>query len=357
MDPNPKAAPHFSPGQKVGVYVVDSLLGAGGMGEVYRARDTKLKRDVALKRLRGRLTSDSQSMARFKREAQMLAAFNHPNIGTIYGFEELDGTALLVLELIDGQTLFDRIQQGPLPLKESIAIASQIVDALEAAHDRGIIHRDLKPRNVGLTSADLVKVFDFGLAKEVSSQSTHADSTHPTGFSTTGEGAILGTAAYMSPEQARGLPVDKRTDIWAFGCLLYEMLTGKRPFPGATANDILVAVIEKEPDWTSLPAETPRSIVRLLERCLAKDARRRLRDIGDARLEFDDAFGPEGSSTTDSRASVDRRWRGLAIIAAIMLPAGIAAGLWLAQAGPVAFEQLTVRRRRIGGAGFVSRGV
>jgi tRNA A-37 threonylcarbamoyl transferase component Bud32/Tol biopolymer transport system component len=358
MDPNVKAEPHFLPGQQIGVYRVQALLGAGGMGEVYRARDTKLGRDIALKRLRERLTSNSQSMARFEREAKMLAALNHQNIGALYGFETVDGTPVLVLELIDGRTLFDRIQQGPLPLKEAIPIARQIVDALEAAHDKGIVHRDLKPRNVGLTRDDVVKVFDFGLAKEVAEEREHTDSTHPTTFSTTDEGAILGTAAYMSPEQARGLPVDQRTDIWAFGCVLYEMLTGQKAFSGPTFTDIVVAVVEKEPDWTAVPAETPRSIGRLLERCLTKDARRRLRDIGDARLELEDALRPERSSTTDAdrRAPVDRRWRGLAIFAGVMLPAGIAAALWLAQPAQVSFEQLTFRRARIGGARFVASG-
>jgi tRNA A-37 threonylcarbamoyl transferase component Bud32/Tol biopolymer transport system component len=358
MDPNAKAAPHFSPGQQIGVYRVQALLGAGGMGEVYRARDTKLGRDIALKRLRERLGSDSQSMARFEREAKMLAALNHPNIGALYGFENVDGTPVLVLELIDGRTLFDRIQQGPLPLKEAIAIARQIADALEAAHDKGIVHRDLKPRNVGLTRDDMVKVFDFGLAKEITEESTHIDSTHRTSFSTTDDGAILGTAAYMSPEQARGLPVDKRTDIWAFGCVLYEMLTGRKAFSGPTFTDIVVAVVEKEPDWTALPAGTPRVIVRLLERCLTKEAKRRLRDIGDARLELEDALIPERSSTQDAdrRAPVDRRWRGLAILAGVMVPAGIVAALLITRPTPVSFEQLTFSRARIGGARFVAGG-
>jgi eukaryotic-like serine/threonine-protein kinase len=346
-------------GRQIGVYQVQALLGVGGMGEVYRARDTKLKRDVALKILPELLTIDPRRVARFEREARMLAALNHPNIGALYDFEDADDIHALVLELVDGKLLADKIASGPLPLKEALEIARQIADALDAAHDKTIVHRDLKPRNVAFTREGVVKVLDFGLAKAVTGESAGGQSSDPTEITDGGthEGAVLGTAAYMSPEQARGRSVDKRTDIWAFGCVLYEMLAGRRAFPGATFTDTVVAVIEHEPDWTALPASTPPNIVRLLERCLAKDAKHRLRDIGDARLEVEDALGPERPGTESVPPEpVDRRWRLLAIVAAVMIPAGIAVALWLAQAAPASFEQLTFRRARIGGARFVSGG-
>jgi eukaryotic-like serine/threonine-protein kinase len=342
-------------GRHIGVYHVQALLGVGGMGEVYRARDTKLKRNVALKILPELFTSDPRRVARFEREARMLAALNHPNIGALYDFEDAGDIHALVLELVDGELLADKIAAGPLPLKEAFGIARQIADALDAAHDKAIVHRDLKPRNVAFTREGIVKVLDFGLAKE----SAPGQRPAPTEITDGGtrEGTVIGTAAYMSPEQARGRPVDKRTDIWSFGCVLYEMLTGRRAFPGATFTDIVVAVIEHEPDWTALPASTPPNIVRLLEHCLTKDAKHRLRDIGDARLELDDALGPERPATETDRANpVDRRWRLLAIGAAVMVPVGIAAALWLARLDAASYEQLTFRRARIGGARFVSGG-
>jgi serine/threonine protein kinase len=345
-------------GRQIGVYHVQALLGVGGMGEVYRALDTKLGREVAIKILPELVTNNSQLVARFEREAKMLAAFNHPNIGALYGFEHLEGLHALVLELVDGELLADRITKGPLPLKEALTIARQIADALDAAHDKGIVHRDLKPRNVGLTRDGIVKVLDFGLAKAVRGEAErHGSDSTEISAGRTRAGAVLGTAAYMSPEQARGHPIDKRTDIWAFGCVLYEMLTGRRAFPGATFTDTVVAVIEHEPDWTAIPAATPPNISRLLERCLTKDARNRLRDIGDARLELEDALGPPRAATeTDLPEPVDRRWRLLAIVAAVMIPAAIAIALWLARTAPASFEQLTFRRARIGGARFVSGG-
>ena len=278
-------------GQRLGAYEIQALLGAGGMGEVYRARDTRLGRDVAVKILPRAFTSDPDRLARLEREAHMLAALNHPNICAIYGLDEADGVRCLVLELVEGETLASRLAQvrgapegSGMPLRDGLAIARQIVDAIEAAHEKGIVHRDLKPANIKITSSGIVKVLDFGLAKAVSGDGsapglTRAMSAHA--------GAIVGTAAYMSPEQARGLPLDRRTDIWAFGCVLYEILTGRGAFAGETASDSLAKVLERDPDWSLLPAGTPASIVRLLARCLEKDQRRRLRDIGDARLEID----------------------------------------------------------------------
>jgi Tol biopolymer transport system component len=253
-------------------------LGAGAMGQVYRGRDEKLNRDVALKLLPPQFAADAERLARFKREAQILAALNHPNIGSIYGFEDSGGVHALVLELVEGPSLADRIALGALPLEESLVIARQIADALEGAHEKGIIHRDLKPANIKIDGSGTVKVLDFGLAK-----STQPDSRPDLSR----DGLILGTASYMSPEQARGQTVDKRSDIWAFGCVLYEMLTGRLAFPGDTVSDTIARVLEREPDWTLLPAATPESIRRLLVRCFAKNPKLRMRDIGDARLEID----------------------------------------------------------------------
>jgi len=251
------------------------------MGEVYRARDSTLGRDVAIKILPRAFTNDPERLARFEREARMLAAFNHPHIGAIYGVEEGDGLRALVLELVDGQTLAERILPGRVALPEALTIARQIADALDAAHEKGVIHRDLKPANVKITSAGVVKVLDFGLAKAAAGDGSGPDmSQSPTlTIGGTREGVILGTAAYMSPEQARGKPVDKRTDIWAFGCVLYEMLTGRATFAGDTVSDTIAAILEREPDWRALPADTPPSVRRLLQRCLDKDRTRRLHGI------------------------------------------------------------------------------
>ena len=280
----------IEPGTRIGVYEIVGSLGVGGMGEVYRARDTKLKRDVALKVLPPAFTDDVDRLARFTREARLLASLNHPHIGTIYGFEDGGHRPALVLELVDGETLDDRLSQGPLPLAEALAVAEQIADALDAAHGAGIVHRDLKPSNIKITPEGVVKVLDFGLAKAPASEGSAPDlSGSPTITSDgTKAGVILGTAPYMSPEQARGKAVDKRTDVWAFGCVLYEMLTGRRPFRGETASDTIAAILEREADWTILPPQTPATIRRLLQRCLEKDPRRRLRDIGDVRHWLDD---------------------------------------------------------------------
>lgn len=274
-------------GRSIGTYQLKELLGAGGMGEVYRAVDRKLGRDVAVKILPQQFTDDAERLARFEREARLLAAVNHPNIGAIYGLEEADGLRALVLELVEGQTLAERIaRDGPtsgVSPKEALQIASQIVDALDAAHERAIVHRDLKPSNIKITPSSVVKLLDFGLAKTFA-----ADALTATG-GRTAEGVVLGTAAYMSPEQARGLPVDKRTDIWAFGCVLYEMLTGHAAFAADTVSDTIAAVLEHDPDWRALPVAAPPPLRQLLRRCLEKDLRRRLRDIGDARYQLEEA--------------------------------------------------------------------
>ena len=291
MEPRPMT------GQSIGSYQIGALLGAGGMGEVYRARDAKLAREVAIKILPPAFTSHPDRLARFEREARMLAALNHPAICGIYGVEEVDGTRFLVLELVEGDTLAQKLadargrtSESPgLPLNEALTIARQIADALEVAHDKGIVHRDLKPANIKITPDRVVKVLDFGLAKLVGDDSSAPELTHAPLITEGGgrTGAVLGTAAYMSPEQARGLPVDRRTDIWAFGCVVYEMLTGRVAFAGETVSDVIARVLEREPDWAALPAATPASIRRILLRCLAKDPKRRLRDIGDVAIEID----------------------------------------------------------------------
>ncbi len=283
----------LSSGTHLGPYEILALLGAGGMGEVYRARDKKLARDVALKILPPAFLANSERMGRFQREAQLLASLNHQNIAAIYGLEESGSTRALVMELVEGQTLAERAKCGPVPLDEALNIARQIAEALEAAHDKGIIHRDLKPENVKVTPEGKVKVLDFGLAKAMDTAGGSAEdlSQSPTlSVEGTKAGVILGTAGYMSPEQARGKPVDKRTDIWAFGCVLYELLAGRRAFPGETLSDCVAAVLGKDPQWDVLPASTPRQVQALLRRCLQKDPQRRLRDIGDARIELEDAL-------------------------------------------------------------------
>ena len=282
----------LTPGSRFGSFEVVSPLGVGGMGEVYRARDTRLDRAVAIKVLLDSFASDPDRLARFEREAKLLASLNHPHIAQIYGLEESGATRALVMELVDGPTLADRIAQGPLPLDEALPVARQIAEALEAAHAQGIVHRDLKPANVKLRADGTVKVLDFGLAKladvgVASGATTPGMSLLPTVASpvVTQSGVILGTVAYMSPEQARGKPVDERTDIWAFGCVLYEMLTGRRPFEGGdTTTDEIAAILTREPAWTAVPHGTPESVRRLLRRCLQKDSTRRLRDAGDAKL-------------------------------------------------------------------------
>ena len=282
----------LSSGTRLGPYEILSELGVGGMGEVYRARDTKLNRDVALKVLSAAFTDNAGRVARFQREARLLASLNHPHIGSIYGLEEAGSVPALVLELVEGDTLDARVRRGSLPLAEALAVAQQIADALDAAHSSGIIHRDLKPSNIKITRDGTVKVLDFGIGKALAAEGPEPDPSKTSTMTVDGTmpGAIFGTAAYMSPEQARGQPVDKRTDVWAFGCVLFEMLTGSSAFGRETVTDTLAAVVGGEPKWTSLPADTPVSIRSLLTRCLQKDARRRLHDIADARIELEDAM-------------------------------------------------------------------
>ena len=278
-------------GNSISQYKVTSKLGEGGMGEVWRAEDTKLGRDVALKMLPDVFAQDPDRLARFEREARVLASLSHPNIAGIHGLEDVDGKRFLVMELVEGETLAERIQQGPMPIEEVVRIAKQIADAVEAAHEKGVVHRDLKPANVNITPDGNIKVLDFGLAKALTGDPMSADSVNqdlslsPTMTKAmTGVGMLLGTAGYMSPEQARGKPVDRRADIWAFGCILYEMLTGQRLFTGETATDVIGAVVHKEPDLEELSSKVPSRIRRLLERCLQKDSSRRLQSIGDARI-------------------------------------------------------------------------
>jgi eukaryotic-like serine/threonine-protein kinase len=283
----------ISPGARLGQYEILSALGAGGMGEVYRARDMKLDRDVAIKVLPEQFVADPERVARFQREAKTLAALNHPHIGGIYGLEDAGGVRALVLELVDGPTLADRIAQGRIPLDEALPIARQIAEALEAAHEQGIIHRDLKPANIKLRPDGTVKVLDFGLAKALEPVAgTGGDMTASptiTSPALTQRGVILGTAAYMSPEQAKGRAADKRSDMWAFGCVLYEMLTGRRVFDGTSVPDTLANVLKSDPDWQLLSPTLPTSVHRLLRRCLEKDRKRRLAHIADATLEIEEA--------------------------------------------------------------------
>jgi serine/threonine protein kinase len=311
----------LSVGTRIGVHEIVALLGAGGMGEVYRARDTKLGRDVALKILLPAFTADADRVARFEREARVLASLNHPHIGAIFGFEDTGHVPALVLELVEGDTLHDRVLRGPLRLPEALAVAQQIADALDAAHGAGIIHRDLKPSNIKITPGGVVKVLDFGLAKALAVEDSGPDSSMTMTSDGTIAGTVLGTAAYMSPEQARGQQVDKRTDIWAFGCVLFEMLTGSPAFARETVTDTIAAVVAAEPEWTRLPAATPESIRRLLTRCLQKDARRRLHDIADAQIELEEAMATPGEPAP---VPAPRRWSTLKLSA---LSLGIVAAL------------------------------
>ena len=303
-------------GRRLGPYQLHELLGAGGMGQVYRAHDSKLGREVAIKILPAMFTNQPDRLARFDREARVLAALNHPNIAAIYGLEEAEDLRGLVLELVDGETLGQRLARAPIPLPEALSIARALADALDAAHEKGIVHRDLKPANVKIRTDGTVKVLDFGLAKALNDPSPSPSIA--TGLSV--DGLILGTPAYMSPEQARGKPVDKRADIWAFGCLLYEMLTGRPAFDGETATDTLAAILYREADLAALPAGTPVHVRRLIQRCLAKDPRQRLRDMGDARPEL------EASAEAPGAASSAASWRSHAAawgVAALSLAAAL----------------------------------
>jgi len=311
----------ISPGSRLGSYEVIGPLGVGGMGEVYRARDENLGREVALKVLAPSLAGDPEHLTRFEREARLLASLNHPGIAMIHGLERGAGAPFLVLELVEGETLADRIAAGPLPIDEALRIGVQLADALAAAHDRGVIHRDFKPSNVKITPEGRVKVLDFGLAKGLAFFAGASGSLSPTvGFETaTKTGTILGTPAYMSPEQARGKALDRRSDVWSFGCVLYEALTGRRAFEGDSAADIIAAIVGREPDWSALPRGLPEAIPRLLARCLDKDVEQRLRDVGDARWELESARAsraPSGArkQETPGEHSGSSIWRPLAAL-------------------------------------------
>jgi eukaryotic-like serine/threonine-protein kinase len=321
LDESQPDAPVLQAGDRVGGFDVVGALGSGGMGEVYRARDQKLGREVALKLLPRAFAEDPQRLARFERESRILASLNHPHIAAIHSIEQLDGMHLLVLELVEGPTLADRLARGALPLDEAARISIQLARALEAAHDRGIVHRDLKPANIKISAAG-IKLLDFGLAKV--RDDTRADALVPDApgarLDRTTDGLILGTCAYMSPEQARGKPVDKRTDIWAFGCVMFEMLTGSRAFSGETPSDTMVAVLEREADWGCLPASTPAAMRRVLRRCLEKDSRDRFHDIADVRLEIEDAIHPRDAAGAAAAGSAGRlRRAGMFVLGAAIL--------------------------------------
>ena len=329
----------LSAGTRIGPYEVTGSLGVGGMGEVYRATDTNLKRAVAIKVLPESVAADAERLARFQREAEVLARLNHPNIAAIYGLERSNGVTALVMELVEGPTLADRIAQGPIPVDEALTIAKQIAEALEAAHEQGIIHRDLKPANIKVRSDGAVKALDFGLAKALEPVSgTRIDATaSPTITSPammTGVGMLLGTAAYMSPEQARGKAVDRRTDIWAFGCVLYEMLTGKRAFAGDEVSDVLASVLAREPDWTLLPFGLSPVIGTFLKRCLHKERRQRVGDAQSLRLALDGAFETAASHVGQSVGVVQLWWQrplmvsGATALVAILIGGLVARNLW-----------------------------
>jgi serine/threonine protein kinase len=339
-------------GLEIGPYKILSLLGSGGMGEVYQARDSRLKRDVAIKVLPVEFSCDAGRVQRFQREAELLASLNHPNIAAIYDLEEFESSRFLVLELVDGETLADRIARAPIALDESLAIARQIAEALDAAHQRGIIHRDLKPANIKIKPDGTVKVLDFGLAKAFADDQKDRDLSHPLTSAGTEGGLILGTVAYMSPEQSRGKAVDKRTDVWSFGCVLYEMLSGKQPFRSeSTVSDTLAAILKAEPDWKALPAETTTRVRTLIERCLQKDLRRRLPDIAEARIQIEEALSEPsaGIDTQPSRKSIrtQKLWRTIA---------GVLADCECGQSHAPIHRVSTWRRTRgsatLGGAGY-----
>ena len=302
----------LNPGERLGVFEVVSSLGAGGMGEVYRARDTRLGREVAVKLLLGDLPRDPERLARFDREARLLASLNHPGIAALYGLEREGGTPYLVMELVPGETLAERLSRGALPVGEALQICRQIAEALEAAHGKGIIHRDLKPANIKVTPSGQVKVLDFGLAKALGSDPSESNPMESPTLTkaTTREGVTVGTPAYMSPEQARGQTLDKRTDVWSFGCVLYEVLTGQRAFLEQTTSDTLVSILEREPDWAALPRSLPPAVHSLVHRCTRKDKEQRLHDIADARIELQEALvagASVGSAVVPTKQTT--RWR------------------------------------------------
>ncbi len=348
-------------GSRLGPYEITAKLGEGGMGEVYRATDTKLKRDVAIKVLPAAFTEEKERLARFEREAQLLAQLHHPNIASIFGLEESDGTKALVMELVEGPTLSERLEQGPLPFNESLSIALQIAQALEEAHEKGIVHRDLKPQNVKASIEGKVKVLDFGLAKAMDPAASTAVSAADLALSPTlmqsptltavhgtQLGVILGTAAYMAPEQAKGLPIDKRADIWAFGVVMYEMLVGRSLFAGDTVTDTLAGVLKTEIDFAKLPADTPPSIRQLLRRCLERNPKNRLHDIADARIVLEEVLTGklEEPAAAPSDAAMRRQgpsWFVVGAIAAGALLLGLGAARWLAGSSTAAAKPLRVQ--------------
>jgi tetratricopeptide (TPR) repeat protein/TolB-like protein len=320
----------LDPGTSLGSYEVLAPLGKGGMGEVYLARDRKLGRDVAIKILPEAFAQDAMRLTRFDREARMLASVNHPALASIYGLEEAGPIRYIVMELVPGETLGQILARGPLPLRDALSAARQIAEGLEAAHEKGIVHRDLKPSNIKITPEGRVKVLDLGLAKalDVKAESSGSSESPTLQLDETRPGVIVGTIEFMSPEQARGKGVDKRSDVWAFGCVLFEMLSGRRAFSGETPSDILADILTREPGWTALPADTPPRVRELLERCLQKDVNRRLRDIGDARIVLEDAVTASAESPAALLRPTDRRERRL--VFAILAVLALAAGIWLA---------------------------
>ena len=301
-------------GERIGTFEILEPLGAGGMGQVYRARDTRLGRDVAIKLLPKLLSGDAERLARFDREARVLAALNHPGIGAIYGIAESPRGMLLVLELVPGETLAERVARGPVPQDEAVQIARQIADAVAFAHANGVIHRDLKPANVKLTPHGVVKVLDFGLAKALGRDGQAASDDPTITPETSQDGAILGTPAYMSPEQARAKEVDRRTDIWAFGCILFELLSGRRVFQRETLTDTLVAILGEEPDWSRLPATVPSDIKRLLRRCLQRDRDRRVHDMADVRIELEESSGIHDAPAAAVSGPGHRSWSRIELV-------------------------------------------
>ena len=353
-------------GTRVGSYEIVSPVGAGGMGEVYRARDAKLKRDVAIKVLPADFAADTERLGRFEREAHVLASLNHPHIASVYGLEDAAGVPALVMEMVEGDSLADLIARGPIPVGEALTIARQIADALEYAHEHGIVHRDLKPANVVVSRDGAVKVLDFGLAKAIAGdggESSSSDATHsPTLTSpATRAGVILGTAAYMAPEQARGKGVDRRADVWAFGVVLFEMLTGTRLFEGETISDTIAAILTRSPEFERLPASTPPGVRRLLERCLDRDPRGRLRDIGEARIALERAIGggdkEQRPPPPRGRAGSRVPWlvAGTAVVAAVAA-VFVMHGRRAPVAEPVKFAQKTFRNQTIYNALFAPDG-
>ena len=330
----------LTPGTRLGPFEIVAPLGAGGMGEVYRARDPRLGRDVAIKALPAEFARDPARLARFEREAKLLASLSHPNIAGIHGLEEVDGARYLVLELVEGETLAARLSRGALAVDEACEVCRQVATGVEAAHENGVVHRDLKPGNIMLTPSGAVKVLDFGLAKGDAASGSSSNvglSASPTlTYAATGAGVILGTAAYMSPEQARGRAVDRRTDVWSFGCVLYECLTGRQAYEGETVSDLIARILEREPDWDALPPTSPTRVVEMLRRCLTKDVTLRLRDIGEARIVLaapNAATGPAAPDATTT-GRIRRRWLAPAIAAVLAVVATAAAVLTLRPSQP-----------------------